>query len=251
MIRSLADITTYTLQASDGKVGRCDDVLFNDKDWVVRYLVAKTSGWLTGKRIVISPSLLGTSDWPDKTILLELTKQQIETCPELDATAPISREYEIQYHQYYSLPFYWLGSELWGAHPDPYGVVYPAREQVEDIQPVDEDAEQGNLRSVNEVLKYEVQASDSEVGRVVDFLFDDETFSIRYLVVDTRNWLPGGKVLLSPAWLESVNWVEQKVYTDLESQVIRNCPAYDPAKPISRDYEIMLFDYYARAYYWE
>lgn len=107
------------------------------------------------------------------------------------------------------------------------------------------------IRSLDETAGYTLQARDKEVGRVIDFLFDDETFIVRYLVVDTRNWLPGGKVLLSPAWLESINWQEKKVYTELMATVIENCPVYDPTKPISREYEIKLFDYYGRAYYWE
>lgn len=168
---------------------------------------------------------------------------------------PVSRQYEIDYHQYYAMPFYWVGQELWGAYPDPTGVVHPVPSQpVPEVEEIE--VEEGHLRSVNEVADYHIaavdgDAVDGDVGHVEDFLVDDITWALRYLVVDTRNWLPDRKVLVSPQWLESVSWVDEKVYVDLETDAIKNSPEFDPSQPVNRQYEIELYDYYSRPHYWK
>src|SRR5512133_1628062 len=83
-----------------------------------------------------------------------------------------------------------------------------------------------HLRSTHEVSGYHIQALDGEIGHVEDFIIDDETWTIRYLVVDTRNWWPGKKVLVSPHWIENVSWSESKIYVDLPLEVIKQSPEY-------------------------
>ena len=78
-----------------------------------------------------------------------------------------------------------------------------------------------------------------------DFLADDG-WNIRFLVVDTGIWLPGRKVLVSPHWIEDVNWETAEVYTDLTREAIKLSPAYDPSKPVGEDYESALYDHYGR-----
>jgi hypothetical protein len=107
-----------------------------------------------------------------------------------------------------------------------------------------------HLRSTREVIGYHIQARDGEIGHVDDFIVDDENWIIRYLIVDTRNWLPGRKVLVAPAWVEEINWVERKIQIDLSRNTIKNSPEFDPRTPINREYENQLYDYYGRPYYW-
>ena len=57
-----------------------------------------------------------------------------------------------------------------------------------------------------------MEATDGEIGHVEGFVIDNEAWAIRYIEVATRNWLPGKKVLVSPAWIERVSWPESKVY---------------------------------------
>ena len=108
-----------------------------------------------------------------------------------------------------------------------------------------------NLRSTDTVTGYTFQAPDGEIGHVQDFIVDDETWAIRYVVVDTHNWLSGKKVLVFPAWINRVSWDKSKVFVDLSRESIKNCPAFDPEKPVTRAYEERLFDHYGRAKYWE
>jgi hypothetical protein len=103
---------------------------------------------------------------------------------------------------------------------------------------------------VEEVTGYHIQATDDEIGHVEDFLVDDHSWTIRYLAVDTRNWLPGKKVLVSPDWAETIDWGQSKVMVKLTRDQIKNSPAYDPSTPVDRAYEARLYDYYHRSRYW-
>jgi hypothetical protein len=100
-------------------------------------------------------------------------------------------------------------------------------------------------------MTYSVEAQDGHVGPVADFIVDDDdSWILRYVVVDTRQWLPGGKVLLSPDWIAQIQWDERKVHVDLRESEIKECPPYDPSHAVNREYEERLYDFYGRPRYW-
>ena len=246
MLRNASDLIGYSLLASDGEIGRCQDFLFDDRDHAIRYMVARTAKWLPGRKVVISPIFLDPPDHDNRQLPLRLTRKQIEECPPLDEHAPVSRQYELQFHEYYVLPFYWTGPGPWAVHPDDDHALEP----IEDASAEDGQAmEEGHLRSVNEVSDYFVRARDGEIGHVHDFLIDDRDWSIRYLVIDTRNWLPGRRVLVSMKWLKSVRWADRTIHVDLTREAIRNSPPYDPARPLGREDEIELHRHYERPFH--
>lgn len=245
MLRSVKSLKGYTLAASDGEIGSSRDFLFDDRDWVVRYLVADTGGWLTGRKVLISPMALQEPDWQSQRFPVSMTRNEIRESPPLDAHAPVSRQYEIAYHQYYSLPFYWTGAELWGTYANPAGVVHPApaepQEPVEDLE-----VKEGHLRSIMEVVSYEIHANDGDTESIKDFIIDDSNWAIRFVVVDTRRWLPGGEVLIPTHHIKSVNWTDRLVHANLDVEQIKNSPPYDPSDPVNVEYENRLYDYYGR-----
>ena len=69
-----------------------------------------------------------------------------------------------------------------------------------------------HLRGTHAVSGYTIHAKDGDLGHVEDFIVDDETWVIRYLIVNTGNWWPGKKILVSPEWIKRVSWSESKVY---------------------------------------
>lgn len=246
MLRSLNEVTGYTLAASDGELGRVADFLFDDRLWVVRYMVADTGGWLSGHKVLVSPIALGNPDWEARLFPVNLSREQIENAPPLDEDAPVSREYERNFYEHYGFGLYWAGADLWGATPDPWGAIHPVTEP--EPPPADEDIEpeENHLRSTREVGGYDVHASDGELGHIDDFIVNDANWAIRWLVVDTRNWLPGRKVLVSPDWVTEVDWVTTSVSFDVTRDRIRESPEYDPAKPVNAEYEKQLYDFYGR-----
>lgn len=235
----------YKLFSLDGEIGTVSEFYFDDQHWAVRYLVADTGGWLTGRQVLLSPySLVGVLK-EDKAIAINLTKEQIQDSPSLESDKPVSRQFEADYHGYYGWPMYWGGPLMWGAYP------YLVRDPNEWSAQYDpEKSWDPHLRSTDAVTGHHIQATDGEIGHVEDFILDDDAWAIRYLVVDTRNWWPGKKVLVSPRWIERVSWSEQKVFVKLTREAIKASPEYKDEEKITRDYESGLFRHYGRDGYW-
>ena len=259
MLRSLKEITGYTLQETDDVIGTCKDFLFDDGLWVIRYMVADTGNWLKHHKVLITPGSLGEPDWQTERLPVKLSREQIEACPPLDTHAPVSREYEITYHEHFEIPFYWMGADFREGIPGADGVIStvddlpPIDEDMQDTTPANNNAEprQGLLRSAIEVMNYSISASDTDTGRVDDIIIDDSNWVIRYLAVDTGIIMPDRKVLINTEWIESVSWEKECVYIDLTHEAVRECPPYDPDAAVNREYEVRLYDYHGRPRYWE
>jgi hypothetical protein len=107
-----------------------------------------------------------------------------------------------------------------------------------------------HLCSTNDVSGHHIQAEDGDIGHVEDFIIDDETWAIRYLIVDTRNWWPGKQVLVATQWIERVSWSESTVFVNLTRETIKESPEYTEESLLTRDYEIGLHRHYDREGYW-
>ena len=77
------------------------------------------------------------------------------------------------------------------------------------------------------MIGYHVQATNGEIGHVEDFLVDGTAWAIVHVVIDTRNWLPGKKVLIAPQQFKKISWTERKVHMDLPREAIKNSPRFD------------------------
>jgi hypothetical protein len=252
MLRSLRDLERYTVSATDGDVGAVVNFLFDDERWVVRHLVVETGGFWDGRRVLVSPISFAKPQWETQTFPLTLTRDKIKNGPSVDVDKPVSRQHEREYSGYYGYPYYWGSPGLWGAGMYP-GILAPpvpapARPRAESSG---HDAGDAHLRSVNEVRGYHVQGTDDAIGHIDDLIVDDETWEVRYLVVDTSNWWFGKKVLVAPHWASSVSWFDRKVFVDMSRQAIKNCPEWDPTAGVNRAYEARLYDYYGRPVYWD
>ena len=245
MLNKVKMLKGYTLDGLDGDIGKVKEFYFDDLHWTIRYLVANTGNWLTDKQVLISPHALASVDREDQNIAINLTKKQIEDSPPLDSDKPVSRQFEEVYYGYYGWPVYWGGPYMWGSYPY---IVNNPDEWRESTQ--GEKAWDSHLRSTNDVSGHHIQASDGDIGHVEDFIIDDETWAIRYLVIDTRNWWPGKKVLVATQWIESVSWSELKVFVNLTREAIRQSPEYTEESLLTRDYEALLHGHYDRQGYW-
>jgi hypothetical protein len=210
-------------------------------------MVADTGKWLPGRKVLISPVLLDKPDWGSLRMRVDLTKDQIENSPPLEEHATVSRQYEILYCKYFKIFPYGGGPDAWGGYPTPSRLRAAHDKLVTDF----EGPEESHMRSTKEVTGYHIQAADGEIGHVEDFLADDGTWTIRYIMVDTRNWLPGRKVLVSPKWIKSVEWAEEKAVVELSRDAVKNSPEYDPSAIVDREYEERLFDFFGLPKYWD
>jgi hypothetical protein len=253
MLRNAKDLHGFTIRATDGELGTVDQLYFDDETWAVRYLTVETGGWLGGRPVLISPFSVVHADWQAQRLDVALTKKQVENSPDINTHQPVSRQHEAAYNQYYGYPFYWGGPFLWGpayfpaALPITLAPVLP--EAMADSKR--SESTDSHLRSTEAVTGYHIEAADGEIGHVDGFVVDDEAWAIRYIEVATRNWWPGKKVLVSPAWIERVSWTDSKVYTGLTREAIQNGPEYDESTPITREYETRLYFHYGRPPYWQ
>jgi sporulation protein YlmC with PRC-barrel domain len=105
-------------------------------------------------------------------------------------------------------------------------------------------------RSLKNLIGFSIGASDGEIGTVKEFYFDDDTWTIRYLVVETGGWLFGRNVLISPTALLTPDWENQIFPVSLTMEQVKNSPAIDTEKPVSRQQELELYAYYPWGSYW-
>lgn len=239
-------IKGYKLNAIDGEIGSVKEFYFDDKFWTIRYLVVKTGGWLSERDVLISPYFIQSIDTDSGLVNVDLTKQKIQDSPSIDEDKPVSRQFEESYITYYGTPIYWGGTHMWGNYPF---LIRDQERWLSDSRQSDQHWDP-NLRSSNEVVGYNFQATDGEIGHVKDFIINDETWTIRYLILDTKNFLPGKKVLISTEWIDKISWEDSKVYVDLSRETIKNVPEFDEDEVLSREYENRLYQHYNREGYW-
>jgi uncharacterized protein YrrD len=247
-LRRTKDLNQYTIAALDADIGTVSDFYFDDQQWTIRYIVVGTGVILSGRRVLISPVALRHPAWSPLHIRVNLTLEQVQNSPSIDLHKPVSRQHEAEHHKHYGWPRYWEGTGVWGSWPSPKALAdaprtksKPGRRQA---------STETHLRSTREVTGYHIKATDGEIGHLEDFLFDDETWRIRYAIVDTRNWRPGQKVLLRPEWIKRVSWAEREIYASMSRRTIQKSPAWNPDRPISRKYELRLHQHYGYAPYW-
>lgn len=107
------------------------------------------------------------------------------------------------------------------------------------------------LRDTKDLYGQKIAAADGEMGHVKDFYFDDETWVIRYLIVDTGSWLTGRLVLLSPYAFEQFDAGSRAPQVRLTKAQIEQGPPIDAHRPVSRQDETDYYRHYGWPAYWE
>ncbi len=214
MLWNASTINGYTIDASDGQIGAVSDLLFEDADWAVRWLVVKTGALLSGRKVLLPLSALGQPDAKSSRIPVSLTMQQVQDSPDVDADLPVSQQSEAQIDTY-------------------YGRAVSAN-----------DGSQPHLRSIAAVTGCYIHATDGDIGHAEDFLIDDSGWSIRYLIVDTQNWWAGEKVLISPRSVRRISWQDKLISLDVSRQKVKDSPRYDATRTVDGMYEEEFYTYY-------
>lgn len=248
MLRNTNDLKGLAIQGTDGEVGTAREFYFDDDSWAIRYLIVETGGWLGGKQVLISPRSISDIDWQNRRVDVALTKSQVEHSPNIDTKLPVSRQHEANYLKYYGYPYYWGGPYLWGPDYYPSGLIVRPEEPQHSM--LLSNAADSHLRSIDTVVSYHIEAIDGGIGSVNGFIFDDESWAIRYIEAVTHNWWPGKDVLFSPAWIKRISWSESKVYVGLTREAIKSGPEYIESRNITREYENEIYLHYGQHPYW-
>jgi hypothetical protein len=234
VLRRLTRIEGCRIVATDGEIGKVHDTYFDDARWVVRYLVVDTGGWLTGRKVLISPYAVKATDSAMSTITVDLMRDRVARSPDIDTDKPVSRQYEVDYLHYYNYPSYWPSTTFWPGGPVPGPAALPTSDRLalEERRLADQ-LKQGrqvnyHLRSSREVSRYCIVSANDILGDVEDFLFDDESWAVRYLIIDIRNGLLGRKVLLRSEYAREVDWTERVVRIRQSREDIVRSESFDP-----------------------
>ncbi len=209
-LRSAKELQGYTIHATDGDIGRVDEFYFDDESWVIRYLVADIGHWLPGRKVLISPFTFEEPDWQNKLFLVRLSREDVKNSPDIDTKKPVSRQEEIALSEHFQWTPYWT-------------LATTESRIVKEKRKGDP-----HLRNTRDVLGYRIHAKDGDIGHIEDFIVNDGDWAIHHLVVDTRNWLPGKKMLVSPWWTDEINF----------------------SLPVHRRYADELYNYYQKPAYW-
>jgi hypothetical protein len=247
MLRHTSDIIGYAIGTTDGPLGSITDLLFDDVTWRVRWLVVDTGAFLNGRKVLLPPSALSHVNHIGHRLSVNLTKQQVKDSPGISTDEPVSSQMETDLYDYYGWSPYWAtgfymgGYGYFGGPFAPSANGFQSRDRAETARRGHGDQ---HLRSVHEVKGYHIHASDGEIGHVADFLLEDGDWSLHYLVIDTHNWWPGKKVLISPRSIKSADWSSRTVNLDVDRRKVKDSPAYDGSQAVDRAYEYQFHGYY-------
>jgi hypothetical protein len=250
MLTNNKNLKGLVIRATDGEIGTVDQLYFDDQVWAIRYLTVETGNWLNGRKVLISPFSILQTDWKANRIDVSLTRKQVENAPDIDTHLPVSRQHEVAHFGYYGYPYYWDGPYMWGPLYMPNVAEPMTQSQSAIAERINRESGDSHLRSTEAVAGYAIDAKDGAIGHVDRFIVDDESWAIRYLEIATKNWWPGKKTLLSPAWVERVSWEESKVFVAVTREAIKSSPEYVDNVPITREYENKLYFHYGRPPYW-
>ena len=238
MLKSLNSLRGQSLAALDGEIGRIKDALFDDQQWGVRYLVVSTGDWLSGRDVLISPRSMEAPAPGQTHFNVRLSREQVQNSPDVDFERPIPRQVEQDFYSYYGWTPYWVGFPL---ELFPSAIGGNAIDPREDV-PVEVNKENGtptpaaeetlrreemsHLRSAREIEGYHLHAIDGDIGHLVDYLIDGESWQIHSIIADTRNWIAGKKVILPVSAFERIDWYNRLARTRLTREEIKGSPEF-------------------------
>lgn len=238
----------YAIEADDGRIGTVDTLLFDDTTWKIRWLAIDTGGWLTGRTVLVHPSAIRASDHRRRHLSVSLTKAQVEASPDIASDQPVTMKMQTHIYSYYNWDPYW-GPDFYGADASGLGMTggYALRgAQGMDADTLQRGLDDGDphLRSMASVQGYHIRATDGTIGHLENVLVEDETWAIRYLIVDTRDWWPGAHVLISPFAVAAVDWSERSIRLDISQAQVKASPPWDPLKLLDHMDERRLHEHY-------
>lgn len=248
MLWDASSIHGYAVGASDGRLGTVSDLLFEDFDWTVKWLVVDTGHWLSGRKVLLPLSALGRPV-ASRQFPVKLTMRQVKDSPDINTDMAVSRQMETDVYNYYGWSPYWVG----GFFPIGNAMAAPLVAPLSSSGPkrgvsgganTPPNAGDPHLRSIAAVTGHHIHALDGEIGHAEDFLVDDAGWIIRYIIVDTKNWWPGEKVLISPRSVREIDWADKKIHLDVKRQVVKGAPPYNPAVTVDGAYDEKFLTYY-------
>ncbi|HEV2454569.1 MAG TPA: PRC-barrel domain containing protein, partial [Verrucomicrobiae bacterium] len=200
----------------------------DDQNWAVRYLVADTGKWLSGRQVLLSPYAIDNLHQAEKTLHVKLTRKKIEDSPAIESHKPVSRQYEEEYYRYYGWPDYWQGGGIWGMSGFPILPMPPKTPPGKPASGIDSQHKRADahLRSAQAVIGYHIKASDGIIGHVCNFMMDDQNWTIQQLVIKTGHRFTGKEVQIPASKVERISFDDSTVFVNLNMEAVEQSPAH-------------------------
>ncbi len=224
----------FSLSATDGEVGKVEEIYFDDRNWAIRYLVVKTGHWFSGRKVLISPLAFDRSKWDGRTFPVNLTKDQILNSPDIDTDRPLSLQHTRSLNEYYQ----------WQPYMDNgfYAPVHRDTPELTEKPPINcPSADNFHLRSTRETRGFRIHAKDGEIGLVSGFIVNDESWKIVYLVVVAKNTFRDQKILISVQDISKIKWTESKIYLDISVKAVEQSKTFDGSTVIDHEMVSTIF----------
>jgi hypothetical protein len=219
MLMRAKEILGTTVRSADGEIGKIKDVLFDSEEWVVRYIVVDTWDWLPDRKLIIPPAVLKTPESKLRRFDVPMDKREISKGAILHDGEVLSRQVEASLLEHFKLAPYW-------AVRVPGGGAMIADHVASD------DGEEGSaqtvLKSFRDATGFEVSAGDGPIGRMVDFLVDEQSWNVAEVEVNTEDWLRGGSAVLKSRWFTGVDTRLRKMTLNKTIEEVENDPGYNP-----------------------
>ena len=187
----MKNLSGRRIAAHDGDGGFVVEVYFDDKGWQVRYLVVDIGKPMPRREVLVPRAAIAAEQLREDAIRVQLTRAQVEHCPEKQSDPPVWLQHDLRREANYRK----------AAVSDPH------------------------LRSSAIVIGYGLQALDGAIGHLEDLLIERESWLVVQLAIDTRNWLPGRRVLIAPHAVRSIDWVAREMHLNLTRAQVRAAPA--------------------------
>ncbi|MCE5328364.1 MAG: PRC-barrel domain-containing protein [Planctomycetaceae bacterium] len=244
-LASMRTLASARIHAADKPIGKVEDFYFEQRNWIVRYLVLDTHVWLPGRRVLVAPAAVEDIDWSQGEVHLALSREQVRNSPSVDDKVTISREHETMLAKYFGWLPYWESRPL----PESLSRSVAAEARPEDRIELERHRKpESTLTAYRETLQYNLAAIDGEFGSVEDFLIDPQTWEMRYVTADVGTLFHKRLVMLSTDWLADISWARRQVRSKMTQDRIRSSPPVPEV--IDRAYEIALHEHFARPGYW-
>lgn len=231
MLKSMSELKSYQVYTEDGKIGPVAHLLIDLHKWAIRYFIVQSKTLRRGMAVV-SPYAISRFNPREKIVELNVTAHELDKAPHFnDQDFPFpSRKQEESFHNHFGWQPYWIGENLWGRESKPIGSQAQISIAEENYQ-WEAASSMSHLASSSSFLGFNFYVHEGVFGTLQGFLFDEQTWSIKYLIIDS---LDGTSVIVPPHWVSHIDSNRRDIFAELSETQIRGCPSYEGVRAMGK-----------------
>lgn len=225
MIAFMSGLQQCNIEATDGEMGKVQDLYMDDLNWQIRYVLVDTWKSLPGRRVLLSTDSISKLDLVKEQLIVTLDKATIRNSPQISERTNLSFETEGALSDYYGWTKYWIGNLL----EDEQSALTDTDDRIEKGMK----REAHGLRSHKQVQDCRVHAANGRLGKIVDAVFDTETWALHSFVIQLKYQPDSGFLLVSPKEFISSEWAEGDLYLEGLRESFLTRPIYHTRRELN------------------